>query len=337
MRVVVVGATGNVGRETLQVLAERNFPITEITALASERSAHVEVSFGEHRTLRIKPLNSFDFKGTDIAFFCAGSKVSSQWAPEAAEAGAVVIDKTSYFRMKEDVPLVVPEVNGSTVREQGAKVKGSIIANPNCVAIPLVMALKPLHDLAQLKRVVISTYQSVAGAGKNAMDELFQQSRAIFVGDNPSVEHLPKQIAFNLLPHIGGFLKDGRTDEEAKIAEETSKILGADVPLSATCVRVPVFIGHSISVNVEFQQPLSAAKARDALGRMPGLLVLDSPERELYVTPLEVVGEDVVVVSRIREDQSQPNTLNFWVSADNLRKGAALNAVQIAESLALKS
>ncbi|MFN7709403.1 MAG: aspartate-semialdehyde dehydrogenase [Holosporales bacterium] len=332
MRVVVVGATGNVGRETLQVLAERNFPAQEVIALASDRSARVEVSYGEEKILKVQPLSQFDFKGTDVAFFCAGSKVSSEWAPKAAAAGAIVIDKSSYFRMHEDVPLVVPEVNAAQVQALGATAKGRMIANPNCVAIPLVMALKPLHDLAGLKRVVISSYQSVSGAGKDAMDELFNQSRAIFVGDAPKVEHLPKQIAFNLLPHIGGFLKDGRTDEEAKIEEETSKILGLNVPLSATCVRVPVFIGHSISVNAEFERPLTATQARNALGRMPGVLVLDAPEREIYVTPLEVVGEDAVVVSRIREDRSQANTLNFWVSADNLRKGAALNAVQIAES-----
>jgi aspartate-semialdehyde dehydrogenase len=329
-KVAVVGATGAVGREVLKTLAEREFPIGEVIALASSRSAGSEVSFGEDDTLTVQDLAKYDFKGTDICFSAAGAKVSAQFAPGAGKAGCVVLDKTSYFRMDPDIPLVVPEVNPQALA--GYK-KKNIVAVPNCSTIPLVMALKPLHELATVKRVMVATYQSVSGAGKDAMDELFNQTRAIFVNDQLVKEQFKKQIAFNVIPHIDVFMEGGDTKEEWKMAAETKKILDPKIKVTATCVRVPVFIGHAEVVNVEFEKPISATEARAALKKMPGVTVIDRQHEEGFVTPVECAGEDNVFVSRIREDQTLDNGLNFWVVADNLRKGAALNAVQIAELL----
>ena len=330
-KVAVVGATGNVGRELLTTLAERNFPVDEVVALASSASVGREVSFGEDDILRVQPLDTFDFKGIDIVLSSPGSKASKAFAPRAAKAGAVVIDNTSAFRMEPDVPLVVPEVNPEAI---GQYKKRNIIANPNCSTIQMVVALKPLHDIARIKRVVVATYQSVSGAGRAAMDELFNQTRAIYVNDPVKPEHLTKQIAFNVIPHIDVFLDDGSTKEEWKMMVETRKILDPDIAVTATCVRVPVFIGHAEAVNVEFAQPISEERARAALRAAPGVIVLDHRLDEGYVTPAEAAGEDAVYVSRIRRDPTVPNGLNLWVVSDNLRKGAALNAVQIAEILA---
>jgi len=330
-KVAVVGATGNVGRELLTTLAERNFPVDEVVALASSASVGREVSFGEDDILRVQPLDTFDFKGIDIVLSSPGSKASKAFAPRAAKAGAVVIDNTSAFRMEPDVPLVVPEVNPEAI---GQYKKRNIIANPNCSTIQMVVALKPLHDIARIKRVVVATYQSVSGAGRAAMDELFNQTRAIYVNDPVKPEHLTKQIAFNVIPHIDAFMDDGSTKEEWKMAVETRKILDPDIAVTATCVRVPVFIGHAEAVNVEFAQPISEERARAALRAAPGVIVLDHRLDEGYVTPAEAAGEDAVYVSRIRRDPTVPNGLNLWVVSDNLRKGAALNAVQIAEILA---
>jgi aspartate-semialdehyde dehydrogenase len=329
-KVAVVGATGNVGREILAMLAERDFPADEVVALASSRSIGKEVSFGEDDVLRVRDLDTYDFRGTDIVLSSPGSRVSAVFAPRAAEAGAVVIDNTSQFRMDPDVPLVVPEVNPQAIAQYR---KRGIIANPNCSTIQMVVALKPLHDLARIKRVVVATYQSVSGAGRAAMDELFAQTRAIYVNDPVKPERFTKQIAFNVIPHIDVFMDDGATKEEWKMAVETRKILDPDIAVSATCVRVPVFIGHAEAVNVEFERPLSEAAARDALRRFPGITVVDHRADEGYVTPAEATGEDQVYVSRIRGDPTVPHGLNLWVAADNLRKGAALNAVQIAELL----
>jgi aspartate-semialdehyde dehydrogenase len=330
-KVAVVGATGNVGRELLTTLAERNFPVDEVVALASSASVGREVSFGEDDILRVQPLDTFDFKGIDIVLSSPGGKASKAFAPRAAKAGAVVIDNTSAFRMEPDVPLVVPEVNPEAI---GQYKKRNIIANPNCSTIQMVVALKPLHDIAQIKRVVVATYQSVSGAGRAAMDELFSQTRAIYVNDPIKPEHLTKQIAFNVIPHIDVFMDDGSTKEEWKMAVETRKILDPDIVVTATCVRVPVFIGHAEAVNVEFARPISEERARAALRAAPGVIVLDHRLDEGYVTPAEAAGEDAVYVSRIRRDPTVPNALNLWIVSDNLRKGAALNAVQIAEILA---
>jgi len=330
-KVAVVGATGNVGREILTTLAERDFPAEEVIALASSRSVGKEVSFGEDDILKVQNLDTFDFRGTDIVLSSPGSKVSAQFAPRAAKAGAVVIDNTSQFRMDPDVPLVVPEVNPKAI---GDYQKRNIIANPNCSTIQMVVALKPLHDLARIKRVVVATYQSASGAGRAAMDELFNQTRAIYVNDPIKPEQFTKQIAFNAIPHIDVFMDDGSTKEEWKMAVETRKILDPEIAVTATCVRIPVFIGHGEAVNVEFERSLSEEMARAALRRAPGVTVVDHRADEGYVTPTEVAGEDEVYVSRIRRDPTVPYGLAFWVVADNLRKGAALNAVQIAEILA---
>ncbi|MGH7053779.1 MAG: aspartate-semialdehyde dehydrogenase [Stellaceae bacterium] len=329
-KVAVVGATGNVGREILTTLAERNFPADAVAALASSRSIGAEVSFGEDEILKVEGLDTFDFRGTEIVLSSPGSKVSAVFAPRAAKAGAVVIDNTSHWRMDPEVPLVVPEVNPQAIAQYQ---KRGIIANPNCSTIQMVVALKPLHDLARIKRVVVATYQSVSGAGGAAMDELFSQTRAIYVNDPVKPEHLTKQIAFNVIPHIDVFMDDGSTREEWKMAVETRKILDPDIAVSATCVRVPVFIGHAEAVAVEFAHPIGEEEARAALRRAPGIVVVDRRADEGYVTPAEAAGEDAVYVSRIRRDPTVPHGLNLWVVADNLRKGAALNAVQIAELL----
>jgi aspartate-semialdehyde dehydrogenase len=329
-KVAVVGATGVVGHEMLNILAEREFPISEVYAVASERSLGTEVSFGEKKVLKVQELDRFDFKGVDIGLFSPGAKVSAVHAPRAAKAGTVVIDNTSQFRMDPDVPLVVSEVNPQAIAHYK---KRGIIANPNCSTMQMVVALKPLHDIARIKRIVVATYQSVSGAGREAMDELFSQTRGIYVNDPPKKEHFTKQIAFNVIPHIDVFLEDGSTKEEWKMAVETRKILDPDIAVSATCVRVPVFIGHAEAINVEFEGPISEAEARAALKKAPGVSVVDHRVDEGYVTPQESVGEDPVFVSRIRKDPTVPHGLNLWVVADNLRKGAALNAVQIAEIL----
>jgi aspartate-semialdehyde dehydrogenase len=330
--IAVVGATGNVGRELLSVLAERDFPVKNVVALASERSEGAEVSFGDN-DLKVQKLNGFDFKGIDIVLSSPGAKVSAEFAPKATAAGAVVIDNTSQFRMDPDVPLVVPEVNPDAIA--GYKARG-IIANPNCSTIQMVVACKPLHDLATIRRIVVATYQSVSGAGKEAMEELFTQTRAIFVNDALVKEQFAKQIAFNVIPQIDVFMDDGSTKEEWKMMVETKKILDPRIKVTATCVRVPVFIGHAEAINVEFERPIDAEQARRALRKAPGISVVDHRAEEGFVTPAEVAGEDNVFVSRIREDQTVDNGLSFWCVSDNIRKGAALNAVQIAELLAKK-
>ena len=329
-RVAVIGATGNVGREMLSILAEREFPVDEVVALASERSVGRQVSFGEDDVLDVQDLAKFDFKGIDIVLSSPGAKISAVHSPRAAKAGAVVIDNTSHFRMDPDVPLVVPEVNPQAIAQFSRK---GIIANPNCSTIQLVVALKPLHALAKIRRVVVSTYQSVSGGGKEAMDELFNQTRAVFVNDPIVKEKFTKQIAFNVIPHIDSFMDDGSTKEEWKMMVETKKILDPAIKVVAHCVRVPVFIGHSEMVNIECENPITAGEARAALKRAPGISVIDHRADEGYVTPVECAGEDLVYVSRIREDVTVENGLSFWVVADNLRKGAALNAIQIAELL----
>jgi aspartate-semialdehyde dehydrogenase len=328
-KVAVVGATGNVGREMLGILAERGFPADEVVPLASRRSMGVEVSYGE-RTLKVRALEHFDFNDTDICLMSAGSAVSKEWSPKIAAQGCVVIDNSSCWRYDPDVPLVVPEVNADAI--DGFK-KKNIIANPNCSTAQLVVVLKPLHDHATIKRIVVATYQSVSGAGKEAMDELFSQARAIFSAETPESDKFPKRIAFNVIPHIDVFMDDGFTKEEWKMSAETKKILDPKIDVVATCVRVPVFIGHSEAVNVEFENPITAAKARAILRESPGVLVVDKREPGGYVTPLDCVGEDATYVSRIREDKTVKNGLALWCVADNLRKGAALNAIQIAESL----
>ena len=328
-RVAVVGATGAVGREMLKTLAERNFPVTDVAAVASGRSAGQEVSFGETRTLKVQALDSFDFRGWDIALFSPGASVSAVHAPRAAGQGCLVIDNTSQFRMEPDVPLVVPEVNPQALK----RIPRGIIANPNCSTIQMVVALKPLHDRFKVKRVVVSTYQSVSGAGKEGMDELFSQTRGEFVNDTPKPEQFTKQIAFNIIPHIDRFMDDGSTKEEWKMVVETRKILDPDVAVTATCVRVPVFVGHSEAVWVETEQPIDEQAAREAWAEAPGVLVVDRREDGGYVTPKEIAGEDATFISRIRRDPTVPNGLVFWCVSDNLRKGAALNTVQIAETL----
>jgi len=330
-KLAVVGATGNVGREILKTLAERNFPTDEVVALASARSVGQEVSFGEDKTLTIQDLATFDFKTTDIALFSPGAKVSAVHAPRAADAGAVVIDNTSHFRMDPDVPLVVPEVNPEAIARY---TKRGIIANPNCSTIQMLVALKPLHDLAKIKRVVVATYQSVSGSGKDAMDELFGQTRAIFVNDPVEAQVYPKQIAYNCIPHIDKFMDDGATKEEWKMTVETRKILDPEIAVIATCVRVPVFVSHSEAINLEFENPITEEAAKEALTQAPGVVVLDRREDGGYMTPVEATGDDATFVSRIRKDPTVENGLALWVVSDNLRKGAALNAVQIAETLA---
>src|SRR5689334_20966769 len=330
-RVAVVGATGNVGREMLATLVERQFPVDEVVALASERSVGKEVSFGEDDVLKVLDLEKYDFRGIDIVLSSPGAKVSAVHSPRAAKAGAVVIDNTSHFRMDPDVPLVVPEVNPEAIAQY---TKRGIIANPNCSTIQMVVALKPLHDLAKIRRVVVATYQSVSGAGREAMDELFNQTRSVYVNDPVKKEEFTKQIAFNVIPHIDVFMEDGSTKEEWKMAAETRKILDPDIAVTATCVRIPVFIGHAEAVNVEFERPITEEQARAALKSAPGISVIDHRVDEGYVTPQESAGEDPVYVSRIRKDPTVTHGLNLWVVTDNLRKGAALNAVQIAEILA---
>ncbi|WP_265529773.1 aspartate-semialdehyde dehydrogenase [Sphingomicrobium marinum] len=333
-KVVVVGATGTVGRELLTILDERKFPIDEIAAVASSRSAGDRIEFGESgKELKVRNIEHFDFAGWDMALFAAGSAVSKQYAEKAAKAGCTVIDNSSLFRMDPDVPLVVPEVNPDAI--DGYKAK-NIIANPNCSTAQMVVALKPLHDAAKIKRVVVSTYQSVSGAGRAAMDELFAQSRDIFVGDPAEPQVFTKQIAFNVIPHIDDFLEDGTTKEEWKMVAETKKILDPKVKVTATCVRVPVFVGHSEAVNVEFHDEISAKEARKILRESPGIMLVDKREDGGYVTPVECVGDYATFISRLREDPTVDSGLSFWCVSDNLRKGAALNAVQIAELLGRK-
>src|SRR5712671_1278679 len=328
-KVAVVGATGNVGREMLSILAERAFPADEVVPLASRKSMGVDVSYGD-RTLKIKALDHYDFSDVDICLMSAGSAVSKEWSPRIAARGAVVIDNSSCWRMDPDVPLVVPEVNADAVA--GFR-KSGIIANPNCSTAQLVVALKPLHDKAKITRVVVATYQSVSGAGKDAMDELFSQTKAVFTLAELETKKFPKRIAFNVIPHIDVFQDDGFTREEWKMVVETKKILDPKIKVVATCVRVPVFVGHSEAVNIEFEDPITADEARELLRNAPGCLVIDKREAGGYATPFEAAGEDATYVSRIREDATVENGLALWCVSDNLRKGAALNAIQIAECL----
>lgn len=328
-KVAIVGATGNVGREMLNILEERGFPADEVVALASRRSQGTEVSYGD-RTLKVRPLEQYDFSDTDICLMSAGGNVSKEWSPKIGRQGCVVIDNSSAFRYDPDVPLIVPEVNADAVE---GFTKKNIIANPNCSTAQMLVALKPLHDAATIKRVVVSTYQSVSGAGKEGMDELFTQTRAVFVADAVENKKFTKRIAFNVIPHIDVFMEDGTTKEEWKMVAETKKMLDPKIKVTATCVRVPVFIGHSEAINLEFEKPISADEAREILREAPGCLVIDKREDGGYITPLESAGEDATYISRIREDSTLDNGLNIWVVSDNLRKGAALNAVQIAELL----
>ncbi|MDP6925780.1 MAG: aspartate-semialdehyde dehydrogenase [Rhodospirillales bacterium] len=328
----VVGATGNVGREIMQILSERGVSATDVTAVASSRSVGMEVSYGEDDVLKVRDLASFDFEGTDIVLSSPGAKVSAEFSPKAADAGAVVIDNTSHFRMDPDVPLVVPEVNAYALADYRNK---NIIANPNCSTIQMVVALAPLHELVTINRVVVSTYQAVSGAGKSGMDELFNQTKGVYINEpeHKFLETFTKPIAFNVIPHIDVFMDDGSTKEEWKMVVETKKIIDPSIKVSATCVRVPVFVGHAEAVTLEFEHPISAEEAREALRNAPGVAVVDHRADEGYVTPKECAGEDLVYVSRIREDFTVENGLSLWVVADNLRKGAALNAVQISETL----
>jgi aspartate-semialdehyde dehydrogenase len=329
-RVVVAGATGNVGREMLNILAEREFPVDEIVALASRKSLGTECSFGD-KTLKTKDLDTFDFTGWDIALFAIGSEATAIYAPKAAKAGCVVIDNSSLYRYDPDIPLVVPEVNPEAVEGYAKK---NIIANPNCSTAQMVVALKPLHDRAKIKRVVVSTYQSVSGAGKAGMDELWDQTKGMYVpGQERAPAKFTKQIAFNVIPHIDKFMEDGSTKEEWKMVVETKKILDPKIKVTATCVRVPVFVGHSEAINIEFEEFLDEEEARDILREAPGIMVIDKREDGGYVTPIECVGDYATFISRIRQDSTLDNGLNLWCVSDNLRKGAALNAVQIAETL----
>jgi len=330
-RVAVVGATGNVGREMLAILAEREFPMDEVAAVASSRSQGLEVEIGDTgRMVKCRNIEHFDFAGWDIALFAAGSGPTKEYAPKAAAAGCVVIDNSSLYRMDPDVPLIVPEVNPDAIDEYKNR---NIIANPNCSTAQMVVALKPLHDVAKIRRVVVATYQSVSGAGKAGMDELFEQSRAIFVGDPVETRKFTKQIAFNVIPHIDSFLDDGSTKEEWKMVVETKKILDPKIKVTATCVRVPVFVGHSEAINIEFENEISAQQAQDILREAPGVMLIDKREDGGYVTPVESAGDYATFISRVREDPTVENGLNLWCVSDNLRKGAALNAVQIAELL----
>ena len=329
LKVAIAGATGNVGREMLKVLGERAFPADEVVALASRRSQGMEVSL-ETGFSRFAALESFDFAGTDVCLMSAGGNVSKEWSPRIGKQGAVVIDNSSAWRYDPDVPLVVPEVNAEAVE---GFAKTNIVANPNCSTAQLVVALKPLHDRAKIKRVVVATYQSVSGAGKEGIDELFNQTRAVFTAEPIEPKKFPKRIAFNVIPHIDVFMEDGSTKEEWKMVAETKKILDPDIKLTATCVRVPVFIGHSEAVNVEFENPITAEEARNILRGAPGCRIIDNPADNGYITPYESAGEDATYVSRVRSDPTVENGLSIWVVSDNLRKGAALNAVQIAELL----
>jgi aspartate-semialdehyde dehydrogenase len=329
-KVAVAGATGAVGNEILNILAELEFPADEVVALASSKSVGKEVSFGEETTLKVKDLATFDFEGFDLALFSPGAAVSAIHAPRAAAAGCVVIDNTSHFRMDPEIPLIVPEVNREALA--GFRQR-NIIANPNCSTIQMVVALKPLHDLARIKRVVVSTYQSVSGAGQKGMDELFEQTKAIYMNAQKEPSVFAKRIAFNVIPQIDRFLEDGSTKEEWKMVVETQKILDPEIDVVATCVRVPVFVGHSEAVNVEFHESISVEEAREALEEAPGVVLLDRPEDMEYATPLDSVGEHGTFVSRLRKDPTVPYGLTLWVVSDNLRKGAALNAVQIAQAL----
>ena len=329
IKIAVVGATGNVGREILNILDERMFPCDEVVALASRKSMGRELSYGD-KILKVKNLETYDFSDIDIALFSAGSKISEKWGPIAASAGAIVIDNSSFWRYHDDVPLIVPEVNPDDIKDFK---KRGIIANPNCSTSQLVVVLKPLHDFAKITRVVVSTYQSVSGAGNAAMEELFNQTKGIFVNQAAEPENFTRQIAFNVIPHIDIFHDDGFTKEEWKMSSETKKIIDKNIKLTATCVRVPVFVGHSEAVNIEFEKSISPEKARAILRDSPGVMLVDDPEDEKYVTPIECVGDYATFVSRVREDISVKNGLAMWVVSDNLRKGAALNAVQIAELL----
>jgi aspartate-semialdehyde dehydrogenase len=331
-KVAIAGATGNVGREMLNILEERGFPVSEVVALASRRSVGTEVSFGD-RTLKVQALENYDFSDTDICLMSAGGNVSKEWSPKIGAQGCVVIDNSSAFRYDSNVPLIVPEVNPDAITQFS---KRNIIANPNCSTAQMLVALKPLHDKATIKRIVVSTYQSVSGAGKEGMDELFQQTRAVFVADPVETKKFTKRIAFNVIPHIDVFMEDGYTKEEWKMVAETKKMLDPKIKVTATCVRVPVFIGHSEAINLEFEHPISADEAREILRDAPGCLVIDKLEDGGYATPVECAGEDATYISRIREDITVENGLAIWVVSDNLRKGAALNAVQIAELLVAK-
>lgn len=331
-KVAIVGATGNVGREMLNILEERGFPVSEVVALASRRSLGTEVSFGD-KTLKCKVLENYDFSDTDICLMSAGGNISKEWSPKIGAKGCIVIDNSSAWRYDQNVPLIIPEVNPDAISMFN---KRNIIANPNCSTMQMLVALKPLHDVAKITRIVVSTYQSVSGAGKEGMDELFTQTRAVFVADPVENKKFTKRIAFNVIPHIDVFMEDGYTKEEWKMVAETKKILDPKIKVTATCVRVPVFIGHSESINVEFADPISADEAREILRNAPGCLVVDTNEDGGYITPLDCAGEDATYISRIREDITVENGLALWVVSDNLRKGAALNAVQIAELLVTK-
>lgn len=333
-KVAVVGATGNVGREMLKTMEERDFPADKVVALASHRSIGKEISYGDKDILQCEDLETYDFAGTDIVLSSAGASISAKFAPRATAAGAVIVDNTSHFRMDPGVPLVIPEVNPEAI---AGYTKKGIIANPNCSTIQMLVALKPLHDMATIKRIVVATYQSVSGGGKSAMDELFNQTRGVYMNQDAEEnrEVFTKQIAFNVIPHIDTFMDDGMTKEEWKMVVETNKILDPDIKVCASCVRVPVFIGHAEMINVEFADPISVDEAREELRESPGVVVIDDLEQDAgYVTPAECAGEDAVFVSRIRKDTSVKNGLNMWCVSDNLRKGAALNTVQIAEILA---
>ncbi|RST87413.1 aspartate-semialdehyde dehydrogenase [Aquibium carbonis] len=328
-KIAVAGATGNVGREMLNILEERGFPADEVVALASRRSMGTEVSYGD-RTLKVKDLANYDFSDTDICLMSAGGNVSKEYSPKIGRQGCVVIDNSSAWRYDQDVPLIVPEVNPDAIT---GFTKKNIIANPNCSTAQLLVALKPLHDAATITRIVVSTYQSVSGAGKDGMDELFTQTRAVYVADPVESKKFTKRIAFNVIPHIDVFMEDGYTKEEWKMMAETKKMLDPKIKLTATCVRVPVFIGHSEAVNIEFEKPISADEAREILREAPGCQVIDKHEDGGYITPVESAGEDATFISRIREDITVENGLSLWIVSDNLRKGAALNAIQIAELL----
>lgn len=332
-KIAIAGATGNVGREMLNILAEREFPADEVIPLASRRSQGTEVSYGD-KTLKCQTLDQYDFSDTDFCLMSAGSTVAKEWALKIGAQGCIVIDNSSCWRYDQDVPLIVPEVNADVLNDYMAKNnRKNIIANPNCSTAQLVVALKPLHDAFSVKRVVISTYQSVSGAGKEAMEELWTQTRGIFVTDTPEPQNFTKQIAFNVIPHIDSFMEDGYTKEEWKMLAETKKMLDPKIKLTATAVRVPVFVGHAEAVNIEFEKPVTADEARGILREAPGCLVVDKREDGGYVTPVECVGDFATFISRIREDATVENGLNLWVVSDNLRKGAALNTVQIAETL----
>ena len=328
-KIAVAGATGAVGYELLNILAERDFPADRVVALASAKSKGREVSWGDE-TLVVEDLAAYDFSDTDLALFSPGGKVSAVHAPRAAAAGCVVIDNTSHFRMDKDVPLVIPEVNPDALAGYKAR---NIIANPNCSTMQMQVAIKPLHDLATIERIVVATYQAVSGAGRSAMDELWNQTKGMYVNDDPTIDNFTQRIAFNVIPHIDVFMDDGSTREEWKMAQETKKILDSDIEVMATCVRVPVFVGHAEAVHLEFERPISVKAARRALSRSPGVVVVDKRDDGGYITPMECTGDDAVYVSRIRVDPTVNNGLALWVVSDNLRKGAALNAVQIAEQL----